>query len=314
MGRFFQSFVGILSIGASERLETSNGTRFPVISATKIVVIMSTFSLSPRLHSPPLSFVHFSSFSKQDDNELDCECQVTSIIIMNFFWGDRGKLAWIKAMLVSWMFLWGVFSLFVYPSLLPEAGGRDEYYAFAVDSKAPHGKAETRDTSPLYNHRLDGIFLPLIQRSRTLQLSAGAVPARNRIPPSAGQNVTEYFMASPQHVAPHRKYLFDYNPSIIRVRENQVPEALAAEAVYLASFRVSNLNYCFHPGTLTNVTMAFMKERKETCQTFYIHLLTHLLILLFFTNLTRARNTRGPTARGEPRKSITQRFARIGLS
>ena len=156
----------------------------------------------------------------------------------NLFCGGRGKLAWIRVILVLWIFLWGLFSLFVYPSLLPDGGG----YLAQVPSSFSKGELHSQ------SYRLDEIFSPLIQRSRTLELSSAAVPSRHRIPAGVDKNVTEYFVSSPQHVAPYREYFFDYNPSIIRIPKEHIPSTYAAKAVYLASFRVSNLQYCFHPG------------------------------------------------------------------
>eukprot|EP00977_Amphora_coffeiformis_P002345 scaffold437_cov159-Amphora_coffeaeformis.AAC.24 len=121
-------------------------------------------------------------------------------------------------------------SLFVYPSLLPPV---------STNQGDLFMKPPTIWRTPTY--RCDQVFPPILW-SRTLQLAS--VPTIHRIP-SYVTNVTEFF-ASPEHIAPHREYYFDYNPSIIRIPKDQKPRE---DAVYLASVRVSNLNYCFHPGT-----------------------------------------------------------------
>ena len=120
-----------------------------------------------------------------------------------------------------------LFSLFVYPNLLPQ---KDKDPIFLPHTWKP------------YSYRCDEVF-PTTLHARTLQLKS--VPTENRIPPEAVSNITHYF-SRPQNVAPFREYFFDYNPSIIMIPQHQVT---MQSAVYLASFRVSNLGYCFHPGT-----------------------------------------------------------------
>lgn len=137
------------------------------------------------------------------------------------------RLEQIRVLLAVSTAVFCVLSLIVYPSLLPP--------------KPVDPIFMSREWQP-YSYRCDEVF-PSIIRGCTLQLSS--VPSQYRIPAGIS-NVTNYF-ATPQHVAPYREYLFDYNPSIIQIPKDQIP---VETAVYLASFRVSNLNNCFHPGTL----------------------------------------------------------------
>lgn len=86
-------------------------------------------------------------------------------------------------------------------------------------------------------HRYDRVG-PRILTASTLTLES--IPSKFRLPPQAVKNITRYF-SKRENQYPTRSYFFDYNPSII-----QLPEPFH-NAVYLASFRVSNQHYCFHP-------------------------------------------------------------------
>lgn len=101
-----------------------------------------------------------------------------------------------------------------------------------------------RECSPRQKHywKYDRILTQSsIQSARTMMLSS--VPPEFRIPSTAINNVTAYF-ADEQHAYPKREYLFDYNPSIVLLPDDQM---VSPNAVYLASFRVSNQHFCLHP-------------------------------------------------------------------
>ena len=147
---------------------------------------------------------------------------------MKRLWPRRLSLRELRAGLAVLLGVFAVFPLFfLYPNRLPPR--RDD-----LNIHHPSEKVSA--------HRCDTVF-PTILDGCTLQLAS--VPDQYRIPPGTS-NVTFYFSSSPRHIAPYREYFFDYNPSIIRIPNDQVPRK---GAVYLASFRVSNLNYCFRPGT-----------------------------------------------------------------
>ena len=147
---------------------------------------------------------------------------------MKRLWPRRLSLRELRAGLAVLLGVFAVFPLFfLYPNRLPPR--RDD-----LNIHHPSEKVSA--------HRCDTVF-PTILDGCTLQLAS--VPDQYRIPPGTS-NVTSYFSSSPRHIAPYREYFFDYNPSIIRIPNDQVPRK---GAVYLASFRVSNLNYCFRPGT-----------------------------------------------------------------
>ena len=147
------------------------------------------------------------------------------------FLRDRGSVNRVRVLLTVLTAIVCAMSLFVYPSLLPPVSTTKQ--GDLVMNPPTIWKPPT--------YRCDQVF-PRILQSRTLQLAS--IPAVHRIPTNV-TNVTEFF-ASPEHIAPYREYYFDYNPSIVRLPIDQRPRD---DAVYLASFRVSNLNYCFHPGT-----------------------------------------------------------------
>ena len=101
--------------------------------------------------------------------------------------------------------------------------------------------------------RYDRVFpRAFVSGERAQPLILSSLPKKHRIPATT-RNVTTYFHSSADHVYPSHEYLFAYNPSIVIL-----PQALQLtikstlsfskqEPVYLASFRVSNQNYCFHP-------------------------------------------------------------------
>lgn len=85
---------------------------------------------------------------------------------------------------------------------------------------------------------------PRIDHAQTLQLTS--IPSIHRLTPQAVSNVTDYFSV-PEHVYPQVEYLFEYNPSLVRLPMSQRPILVEESPVYLASFRVSNQHYCFAP-------------------------------------------------------------------
>jgi hypothetical protein len=74
------------------------------------------------------------------------------------------------------------------------------------------------------------------------------------LPAAALVNLTAYF-GHPSHVAPHAEYFVEYNPSIVVMPPSQLEQirnvlprsSNSTTRYYLASFRVSNQNYCFAP-------------------------------------------------------------------
>jgi hypothetical protein len=86
-------------------------------------------------------------------------------------------------------------------------------------------------------YRIDDIG-PYIYSATTHYLHS--IPSEHRIPRTALQNLTAYF-ADENNIHPNRKYLFEFNPSIVRIPNNQ---RVISNATYLASFRVSTCHDC----------------------------------------------------------------------
>jgi hypothetical protein len=91
---------------------------------------------------------------------------------------------------------------------------------------------------------------PISSASRTHYLQS--IGAEARLPASALQNLTAFF-ANRQHVYPAKDYLFEFNPSLVQLPASQIPDLSSngggkddttSDAVYLASFRVSNMHNC----------------------------------------------------------------------
>lgn len=164
--------------------------------------------------------------------------------------GGRSSLQKIRVTLAILIALCCTFSVVVHerwlPSPWPQQGGSDH----SSSSSILWPPTPIHATGTIYrprSHRSDQVFPPILS-SITLRLPS--IPSQHRLPAVAATNVTDYLLASPQHVAPFREYYFDYNPSILRLPPGyQTPSVVstASTAVYLASARVSNLNYCFHP-------------------------------------------------------------------
>ena len=98
-------------------------------------------------------------------------------------------------------------------------------------------------------YRFDHAFTPVIHHATTLALHS--IPPNNRVPPEEmSRNLTEYF-SNQSHVHPAKTYFFEYNPSLVQIPEGQVPPHLQSlsgddRPVYLASFRVTNMQQCIY--------------------------------------------------------------------
>jgi hypothetical protein len=85
-----------------------------------------------------------------------------------------------------------------------------------------------------------------------------------RLPVSALPNLTAFF-ANPQHVYPVKDYLFEFNPSLVQLPASQIPDVGVdgGGAVYLASFRVSNMHNCVtDPDTILRMMGGTWKRAK----------------------------------------------------
>lgn len=72
-----------------------------------------------------------------------------------------------------------------------------------------------------------------------------SVPDEHRFPHNVSSWL-EYFR-QPGNSYPDKQYFAEYNPSIVRIPQHQIPEAFSDQGVvYLASFRVTTHNFC-HP-------------------------------------------------------------------
>jgi hypothetical protein len=95
---------------------------------------------------------------------------------------------------------------------------------------------------------------PVINYGVTHMLSS--IPAAHRIPASALTDLPSYFSDPANVVGPNRKYLYEYNPSIVLLPPDQIPASLVAaatknnyhKAVYMASYRVTDINLCMPDG------------------------------------------------------------------
>jgi hypothetical protein len=95
---------------------------------------------------------------------------------------------------------------------------------------------------------------PVINYGRTHMLSS--IPAAHRIPASALADLPSYFSNPANVVGPNKKYLYEYNPSIAILPPDQIPASLVVaaaddsynKAVYVASYRVTDINLCMPAG------------------------------------------------------------------
>jgi hypothetical protein len=74
-----------------------------------------------------------------------------------------------------------------------------------------------------------------------------SIPEQYRIPPdlsNGSEEMTKYF-SNPNNTYPVREYFSEINPSLVRIPSGQIPKHLLHDGVvYLASFRVTNLQNC----------------------------------------------------------------------
>ena len=84
-------------------------------------------------------------------------------------------------------------------------------------------------------------YLTTILKDRRIprQLLQGDIVERNK--------QLESFFSDPSNVHPKRKYLFEYNPTLIKLPAKEIPNIKGETPVYLASYRVSTQQNCFSP-------------------------------------------------------------------
>jgi hypothetical protein len=70
-----------------------------------------------------------------------------------------------------------------------------------------------------------------------------SIGSENRIPRDALSDLDAYF-SKKEYVAPNRSYYFEYNPSIVQIPQDQIPTIEGEVPVYLASFRITNVQQC----------------------------------------------------------------------
>jgi hypothetical protein len=76
-----------------------------------------------------------------------------------------------------------------------------------------------------------------------------SIPFAHRIPAHAVKNLTAFF-SLPDHAVPAAKYFFDYNPSIVVLPRDFFSQGMFPiedPPLYVASYRVSTQQSCFHP-------------------------------------------------------------------
>ena len=90
-------------------------------------------------------------------------------------------------------------------------------------------------------------LLPPVLSSRVPNLPS--IPSSHRIPAAAVASLTDFFSREGNAV-PNSQYYFDYNPSIVQLPPNYFDRELFSNggpAAYVASFRISTQQSCFHP-------------------------------------------------------------------
>ena len=88
--------------------------------------------------------------------------------------------------------------------------------------------------------RLDSVA-PRIISATTHYLNS--IPDQYRVPRAALSDL-DVFFSKKENVSPQRQYLFEYNPSIVQIPNNQIPRIEGESPIYLASYRVSNMQQC----------------------------------------------------------------------
>ena len=103
--------------------------------------------------------------------------------------------------------------------------------------------------------------MPIIMDSTVPTLAS--IPTEHKIPARAVQNLTAFFSSPGNSVSTTRRYLFDYNPSIVILPPDMLEDLKKLvinsdnnnnnnnddddTPIYVASFRVSTQQSCFHP-------------------------------------------------------------------
>ena len=88
--------------------------------------------------------------------------------------------------------------------------------------------------------RLDSVA-PRIISATTHYLNS--IMEQFRVPRAALSDL-DVFFSKKENVSPQRQYLFEYNPSIVQIPNNQIPRIEGESPIYLASYRVSNMQQC----------------------------------------------------------------------
>ena len=70
-----------------------------------------------------------------------------------------------------------------------------------------------------------------------------SIGSENRLPRDALSDLDGYF-SKKENVSPNRSYYFEYNPSIVQIPQDQIPDIDGEIPVYLASFRITNTQQC----------------------------------------------------------------------
>jgi hypothetical protein len=82
---------------------------------------------------------------------------------------------------------------------------------------------------------------PKIKYARTHMLSS--IPFERRLPVQAVQD-WEGFFSNPNNTLDKRKYLYEFNPSIVILPDGQIPDIPGESPVYLASYKIASSQLC----------------------------------------------------------------------
>lgn len=80
----------------------------------------------------------------------------------------------------------------------------------------------------------------------------------------SSQELLSEFLSKQENIFPKRKYLFEFNPSIIALPQNQIPILHYPTALYLASYRVSTVHNCFNDENKLKYLNGTWKYRERT--------------------------------------------------